>query len=135
MRVATIPGRKARFLRTCADWPEEDVWITGGLRSMIEEARRITRRQFLAVVDREDRETLETRLGYSLHKSAGQLTMARDRYVDYFSSHHHGQRVYFIQWSKIEYVFGVIDPLAGSAREPRFCPQIPWSSRTRRTGS
>lgn len=98
-----MPDR-LRFYHSCVDWPEADVDEPGGLCDMIDNALQISRRTFLAHVDRRQLAELERELGYSRHHQQG-LTMAKDYHVSYHRSQLHGQRVYYFRHSAIEYVF------------------------------
>lgn len=93
-----------RYLRSCVDWPDNDVHTEGGLRDLIDASQVITRRTFLRRVDRDDLRKLERQLGYAGHPSQG-LTMAADWHITYFRSQWHGQTVYGFSWSAIEHVF------------------------------
>lgn len=89
---------------SCVNWPPADVHCAGGLCDLIDDSQKITRRTFLAHVDRAARKTVEHVLGYAGHPSGG-LTMAGDYHVEYFRSRWHGRRVYGFVHSAIEYVF------------------------------
>jgi len=96
---------KLHYYTNCVNWPREDVHREGGLCSMIEARRPITRRTFLKHVDRVDRCELERAFGYAPHDPEAILPMARDWAVSYYRSVLHGKRVYYINHSAIEYVF------------------------------
>jgi hypothetical protein len=65
---------------------------------MIDRAKEITRRTFVANVDPESREELEQNLGYG-----PEFPISRDTYVTYLWVP--GYRVYVLVHSSIEYVF------------------------------
>jgi len=92
------------YFNNCVGWPQDDVWVDGGLHDMIEDNQEVTRRTFLQHVSRRDLTSLENGLGYSRHHTQG-LTMAADWAVSYHRSKLHGERVYYFRWSSIEYVF------------------------------
>jgi hypothetical protein len=89
------------FYLCCCDWPKSDV---PALMDMIETSFDVSRRTFLANVDRRDLDMLERNLLYEKHPSQG-LTMAGDWHVSYHRSKLHGKRVYYFRHSSIEYVF------------------------------
>ena len=89
-----------QYFCNCVQWPPEDVEAEGGLRDMIDTARKITRKTFLAHVDRRDLKMLEEYLGCSKL-----IAMSRDWHIQYSRSKLHGKRVYFFTHSAIEYVF------------------------------
>lgn len=93
-----------RYYASCVSWPKNDVHADGGLIDMIDRAREIKRMAFMRAVNAEDREHLETMLGYERHPHAG-MTMKDDGYVRYFRSRLHGVPVYYFEHSRIEYVF------------------------------
>lgn len=95
------------YFNCCASWDPKDVHADGGLCDMIDEAITLTRRTFLAHVDRKGLAKVEAMLGYATHPSQG-MTMAGDYHVSYHRSKLHGERVYFFKHSAIEYVF--VDP-------------------------
>lgn len=92
------------YLNNCVGWPRDDVSAEGGLSDMIDRALDITRSTFLKHVNRESLHELETNLGYDKHPKQG-LTMAGDYHVSYHRSKLHGETVYFLKHSAIEYVF------------------------------
>lgn len=94
----------ATYYNNCVSWPPADVRADGGLSDMVQAERTITRRTFLKHVDREQLAELELALGYERNPSRG-LTMAGDWHVSYHKSKLHGQTVWFITQSGIEYVF------------------------------
>jgi len=94
--------KRLRYYTCCVNWPREDV---PALCDMIERGRHISRRTFLKHVDRNDRIELERAFGYAPHCSDSALTIARDWAVSYERSTLHGQTVYFLNHSGIEYVF------------------------------
>jgi len=94
----------ATFYCSCVNWPREDVSAAGGLCDMINHARMISRRTFLANVEPDSYRELETDLGYARNSRSG-LSMARDWAVSYHKSKLHGETVYYIRHSAIEYVF------------------------------
>ena len=92
------------YFSNCVGWPSEDVDAEGGLCEMIETRRKITRATFCLNVDKTSREDIERGLGYAVH--AGKLlTAARDWAIQYFKGTLHGQTVYWMNQSAIEYVF------------------------------
>lgn len=93
--------KKHTYFNSCVNWDASDVHAEGGLCDMIDAGRDITRRTFTRRVDRESRIELERAFGYSRES----LTMARDWAVNYRKSKLHGQTVYYIVHSAIEYVF------------------------------
>jgi len=96
--------KRYRFYSDCVSWPRDDV---PALSDMVHSARLISRRTFLRHVDQRDREDLERELGYGRWPD---LSMARDVHVSYHRSTLHGQAVYFVTWSAIEYVFTLPQP-------------------------
>lgn len=96
--------RSMRFVGSCVSWPADDVDAPGGLVSMIDEGREITRRTFLAYADPESLSRVERELGYAGHYRQG-LTMAGDYHVRYFRSHLHGKPCVYFVHSAIEFVF------------------------------
>ena len=104
---------RLRYYSNCVNWPRDDVHEPGGLCTMIDEAKDITRSTFLLHVDPTDRRDLEAQLGYSLTRDGG-LTMKRDYHVSYHRSRLHKRTVYFFKHSAIEYVFH--DPTTTPAR-------------------
>lgn len=72
---------------------------------MIQTGRNITRRTFLKHADRDDRIELERAFGYAPHCQDSILTMAKDWAVQYYRGKLHGETVYWINHSAIEYVF------------------------------
>lgn len=96
---------KPTYYQCCVGWPEDDVDSEGGLCDMIEANQQITRRTFCKNVDRQSREDWERRFGYAPHCHGASLTMARDWAVSYHKSKLHGETVYYIRHSAIEYVF------------------------------
>lgn len=96
---------KAIYIGCCVNWPPDDVWVSGGLSDMIDQQLSITRRTFCKNVDRQSREDLERDFGYAPHDKDAVLTMASDYLVSYAKSKLHGETVYFINHSAIEYVF------------------------------
>jgi len=93
-----------RYYRCCVGWPQDDVYVEGGLSDMIDAIETTTRRTLLAHVNRADLAAIERDLSYDTHPSQG-LTMAGDWHVHYFRSVLHGERVYGFQHSAIEHVF------------------------------
>lgn len=92
--------RPYKFYSTCVGWPEDDVHAEGGLCSMVDDARDITRRTFQLHVDSEQLREIETALGYDKN-----LRMHKDWHVSYHRSRLHGKQVYFFKHSAIEHVF------------------------------
>lgn len=95
---------KLTYHNNCVGWPKHDVHAEGGLCEMIDRAIDITRNTFLKHVNREGLQNLEESLGYDKHPKQG-LTMAGDFHVSYHRSKLHGETVYFLKHSAIEYVF------------------------------
>ena len=93
-----------KFFCDCVSWPRSKVHCDGGLCDMVDQNIELSRRTFLRHVDRRDLERLEQGMGYAKHHSQG-LTMARDWHVSYHRSKLFGRRVYYFQYSGIEYVF------------------------------
>jgi hypothetical protein len=89
------------YFGNCAEWLRKDV---PHLTEMVDSATDITRKTFLAHVDRDDLRQVELGLGYDAHPKQG-LTMAGDYHVSYHRSKYKGKRCYFFKWSGIEYVF------------------------------
>lgn len=89
---------KATFYSSCVNWPRDDV--DDGLIPMIESGRDITRATFCRAVNRSDRQLLESSLGYG-----PDFRIGRDYAVRFKSGLLHGKRVWFLEHSRIEYVF------------------------------
>lgn len=89
---------RLRFRTSCVD--SDGPSIT----AMVDNARDITRKTFLAHVDRDDRLDLERTMGYSQFRDGG-LMMANDWHVTYHKSVYRGRRCYYFRQSAIEYVF------------------------------
>ena len=64
-----------RYFTNCVGWPSDDVWVDGGLSSLIESRQEITRDEFLSKVDRKDLLELEDGLGYVQDSIDGGLEM------------------------------------------------------------
>lgn len=92
------------YFSNCVAWPTDDVHADGGLCDMIDVAQEVTRRTFLKHIDRFELQNIEQKLGYMKHPKQG-LTMAGDFHVAYYRSVLHGETVYFLKHSAIEYVF------------------------------
>lgn len=90
-----------RYRGSCVDWPKGDF---DGLLQVIENKREVSRRTFLAHVDRSDLKELEASLGYTSHHTQG-LIMSQDWGVTYHRSKRYDIRVYVITHSSIEYIF------------------------------
>lgn len=71
---------------------------------MVEQERQISRRTFLAHVDRESLRDVERSLSYDDHPRRG-LTMAGDWHVGYYKSRYGGRPCVFFRHSHIEYIF------------------------------
>lgn len=89
------------FYSTCVNWPRGKV---DSLTKCVDDAITISRRTFLKHVCREELREIERSLGYSDHWKQG-LTMPADWAVSYHRSKYLGKRVYYFDWSCIEYVF------------------------------
>lgn len=96
---------KARYFNNCVNWDRDDVHNAGGLCDMISQAVTINRSTFLKHVDRDDEADLERQFGYAPHDPEAILRMSKDYHVTYHRSKLHGERVYYIKHSAIEYVF------------------------------
>lgn len=92
------------YHNNCVNWPAQDVHAEGGLVDMIDSSLDVSRKTFLKHVDRESLQNLEVELGYEMHPKQG-LTMAGDFHVSYHRSRLHGETVYYLKHSAIEYVF------------------------------
>ena len=92
------------YHNNCVNWPATDVHAEGGLVDMIDSSLDVSRKTFLQHVDRESLQDLEEQLGYEKHPKQG-LTMAGDYCVSYHRSKLHGETVYYLKHSAIEYVF------------------------------
>jgi hypothetical protein len=90
--------RKMTFVTNCVNS------TAAAISPMVDGARDITRKTFLAHVDTVSRQEIETALGYALNARQG-LTMAGDYHVSYHRSIFRGRPCYFFRWSAIEYVF------------------------------
>ena len=93
-----------KYHNNCVNWPAQDVHAGGGLGDMIDSSLDVSRKTFLQHVDRESLHNLEETLGYEKHPKQG-LTMAGDLHVSYHRSKLHGETVYYLKHSAIEYVF------------------------------
>lgn len=71
---------------------------------MVDQSRDVSRSTFLKHVDQADLHELEACLGYSRSSRQG-MTMADDYHVSYRRSKLHGDTVYYLKHSAIEYVF------------------------------
>ena len=91
---------KAGFYNNCVGWDRSDVYCYGGLIHLIDNMKDITRETFMSNVNSEDRKLIEKELGYSKD-----FKISKDWHVTYHSSRHHGERVYIMRHSAIEYVF------------------------------
>jgi hypothetical protein len=92
------------YTNNCVNWPKHDVEADGGLCDMVDKAVEVTRKTFLQHVNRVDLRNLERSLGYVDHPTQG-MTMAGDYHVSYSRSKLHGETVYFMPHSAVEYVF------------------------------
>ena len=89
------------FFNSCVGWNPDDVDAEGGLCDMIDSGRRITRDTFRRNVGAEALREFEANMGYPM----GRLTMAGDYAVSYSKGKLHGEVVYWVNHSAIEYVF------------------------------
>lgn len=98
---------RLEYLNNCVNWPSHDVHKPGGLCDMIDSALQITRETFVKHVNKDSLVSLEASLGYATGsaKRNRDMKMKDDFHVRYFRSKLHGQRVYYINHSAIEYVF------------------------------
>lgn len=96
---------KPRYFKSCVNWPKDDVHCPGGFGDMLLQSRTITRNSFMRAVHEGDRHALERSLGYAPHCHDAILTMKKDPCVTYHKSKLHGETVYYIRHSAIEYVF------------------------------
>ena len=93
-----------KYMNSCVSWPQHDVSAEGGLSDMVDLSRDVSRSTFLKHVDQTDLHELEACLGYSRSPRQG-MTMADDYHVSYHRSKLHGDTVYYLKHSAIEYVF------------------------------
>jgi hypothetical protein len=96
--------KKYTYYNNCVNWPKHDVTTPGGLSDMIYHAIEISRQSFKKHVSKGQLDGLANFLGYAKHPKQG-LTMAGDPHITYHRSKLHGQRVYYLRHSAIEYVF------------------------------
>jgi len=89
------------FYNNCVGWDRSDV--EDGLQVMIDDGEEITFRRFRMYIDDEDFERVVSDLGYDEH-----MAIEDDYHVRYYQSRLHGERVYYIVHSAIEFVF--VDP-------------------------
>lgn len=90
-----------RYFNNCVNWNRDDVHKEGGLCDMVDSGRDITRRTFIKNVGLPEVREFEKSMGYPF----GGLTMAADYAVAYYRGKLHGERVYWVKHSAIEYVF------------------------------
>ena len=86
---------KAIYHCSCVNWPKHDVDSPGGLHDMIESGHDITFKTFCRNTDTDSRTGILLALGYILN----------DPHVRFMKGKLHGQTVYWIEHSAIEYVF------------------------------
>ena len=101
-----------KFFRSCVTWPFEAMEQDGLSDLITNNQEPITRRQFLARVDREEMKEQEQNLGYGRD-----FPMCRDWHVGYFKGTLYGVTVYGFAWSAIEHVFIPEDADMWEARE------------------
>lgn len=93
-----------RLASSCAGVPDCLVAREGGLNDMIGRSLPISRRTFRKHVFIPDLLELEREMGYASHPKKG-LTAASDPFVTYHRSKLFGRVVYYLRWSRIEYIF------------------------------
>lgn len=94
----TADNKRARYWRACTDWPAAEV---GELIAMQERARPIRWATFKRRVDRASLGELVAALGYV---RLG-LRIEADPYAQCYTSRYAGERVYYVEHSRIEHVF------------------------------
>jgi hypothetical protein len=99
-------NKALRYFRCCVGWPQADVDRPGGLRDMADLAQPITFETFSRHVNADDFRSLQEQLGYDIRWQHGGLRLKRDWAVRFYRSILHGRRVYYVEHSCIEYVFG-----------------------------
>ena len=82
-----------KYMNSCVNWPQHDVSAEGGLSDMVDQSKDVSRSTFLKAC-----------LGYSRSARQG-MSMADDYHVSYHRSKLHGDTVYYLKHSAIEYVF------------------------------
>jgi hypothetical protein len=92
------------YFNNCVNWNSADVDAEGGLCDMISSGIDISRKTFLKHVDKSSFAMLEQDLGYERFARRG-LTIANDLAVRYYKGKLHGETVYWLNHSAIEYVF------------------------------
>lgn len=88
------------FLSSCVNWPRKDV---PALIEMVENRRPITSATFARNTDSDDRETLYRGLGFDRN-----TTIRHNEdcgYIGFYSGRLNGRPAYWIEHSRIEYVF------------------------------
>lgn len=100
----------------CVDVPDRGPELHA-LEDMIGRARQISFETFARHVDWKP---IAREMGYSTARGEKGIDLSKDRAVEFFSSRHQGERVYFMRQSAIEYVFKRQDP--GQALKPK----DPW---------
>lgn len=87
--------------RTCVNWPKGDV--ATGLLPMLDSKRQISKSTFVAKVDPDDWRVVYRGLGFTrVFSVARSLALG---YIGFYSGVLHGRRAYWIEHSRIEYVF------------------------------
>ncbi len=97
--VLFVSAERLRFIGTCVDLEDGSA-----IQAMVDASISISRRAFLARVDRAMLVAIEEGLGYERHPRRG-LTMAGDWHVSYHRSSWRGIPCLYFRWSAIEHVF------------------------------
>jgi hypothetical protein len=106
-RTEDMKHKPLPYFSNCVSWPKHLVDAPSGLCDMISDGVDITRRTFLAHVDRQALAEIEADLGYQT-PGPGRLTMAGDCHVAYRKGTVLGRPAYFFVHSAIEFVFADI---------------------------
>lgn len=93
---------KYQYFNCCVDWKEDDVDAKGGLCEMIDKAITITGQTFKKHVEPKDLEKLQLSLSY---QPDDKLNLFTDWAVSFHRSKLYGKRCYYVQHSRIEYIF------------------------------
>ncbi|MFN3261255.1 MAG: hypothetical protein ACE37J_11925 [Pikeienuella sp.] len=93
-------SRKARFYRSCVDWPKAKV---GALEALLDGAATISPQTFSQATDAADRAAVYASLGFGRCNPIMREHAAGS--VEFGSGKVFGRRAYFMRHSRIEYIF------------------------------
>ena len=91
--------RRTFYIGSCVELPGEHI------TEMVDAARQITYRTFMAHVDRGIMESLFPEYNWPGKPGNFGLWLCNDWHVSYYRSTYRGRRCYFIEHSAIEYIF------------------------------